>query len=93
MSDIESDVIVQRLTALDARVTGVESRLATREVLDQTIETADRVTRNIIASHSGSLERVIATQAEHTRILTEHTARFDGIEALLREVLDRLPPK
>jgi uncharacterized protein YejL (UPF0352 family) len=39
------------------------------------------------------LDRVEGTLNEHTAVLNEHTARFDRMEALLGEILTRLPEK
>ena len=36
---------------------------------------------------------VKTTLGEHTRILSEHTARFDRLETLLTQILTRLPEK
>ena len=33
------------------------------------------------------------TLGEHTRVLNEHTARFDHLETLLTQILTRLPEK
>ncbi len=37
------------------------------------------------------LSRLETTLDEHTRLLGEHTVRFDRVETLLTEILERLP--
>ncbi len=39
------------------------------------------------------LERLEAQSREHTALLSEHTGRFDHVEALLTQILARLPEK
>ena len=39
------------------------------------------------------LDRLETKSNEHTALLNEHTGRFDHVEALLTQILARLPEK
>ena len=47
--------------------------------------------RQRFTEHTAILDEHTAVLNEHTLILTEHTARFDRLEGLLTQVLERLP--
>lgn len=77
---------------LKRRITAVESRLATDDVLRETEEGNNARTRKIILAHTEKLETIIETQAEHTDRFDRIDERFDRIEGALSEILKRLPP-
>src|SRR5579884_2062416 len=47
----------------------------------------------ILNEHTALLNEHTALLNEHTRVLNEHTVRFDRLEAMLTQVLARLPEK
>ncbi len=47
----------------------------------------------LLNEHTALLNEHTALLNEHTRVLNEHTVRFDRLEAMLTQVLARLPEK
>ncbi len=52
-----------------------------------------RVIKEDVSSIKDRLDRLETKSNEHTALLNEHTGRFDHVEALLTQILARLPEK
>jgi len=92
---------LERLAMVDADMKSRFNRLqaaldvhieATNAHFDLLQKRADKTDKRLDAIET-RLDRVEGTLAEHTAVLNEHTARFDRMEALLGEILTRLPEK
>ena len=58
--------------------------------LDQ-LETKFDAHTALLNEHTRVLSEHTTLLNEHTRVLSEHTTRFDRLEALLAQILERLP--
>ena len=52
-----------------------------------------KVIKEDVSSIKDRLDRLETKSNEHTALLNEHTGRFDHVEALLTQILARLPEK
>jgi hypothetical protein len=52
-----------------------------------------KVIKEDVSSINGRLDRLETQSTEHTALLSEHSGRFDRVEALLAQILGRLPDK
>jgi len=82
--------LLQTLTQ-ESRQTGL--RVEMMKIRMDQLETKFDAHTALLNEHTRVLSEHTALLNEHSRVLNEHTARFDRLEALLTQILARLPER
>ena len=82
--------LLQTLTQ-ESKQTGL--RMEMMKIRMDQLETKFDAHTALLNEHTRVLDEHTTLLYEHTRVLGEHTTRFDRLEALLTQILARLPEK